>query len=44
MTPEQKELADKFTYNKGKLPWPVERGNCRKFGIQKHRFCLVLNV
>lgn len=37
MTPEQKELADKFTYNKGKLPWPVERGVIvESFGIQKH--------
>jgi septal ring factor EnvC (AmiA/AmiB activator) len=37
MTPEQKELGDKFTYNKGKLPWPVERGVIiENFGIQKH--------
>lgn len=26
MTPEARELAANFTRNKGKLPWPVERG------------------
>lgn len=37
MTPEQKELADNFTSNKGTLPWPVERGVItERFGKQKH--------
>ena len=37
MTPEQQLLADNFTQNKGKLPWPVERGVIvESFGIQKH--------
>lgn len=26
LTPEQQLLADNFTANKGKLPWPVEKG------------------
>ena len=26
LSPEAKELASQFTLNKGKLPWPVERG------------------
>ena len=26
LTPEQKALASSFTSNKGKLPWPVEKG------------------
>ena len=37
MTPEQKELAESFTNNKGTLPWPVERGVItERFGKQKH--------
>ena len=37
MTPEQKELAESFTNNKGILPWPVERGVITEgFGKQKH--------
>lgn len=37
MTPEQQLLADNFTQNKGKLPWPIERGVILEtFGIQKH--------
>ena len=37
MTPDQKELANNFTTNKGKLPWPVERGVITEsFGKQKH--------
>ena len=36
-TPEQKELAENFTTNKGTLPWPVERGVItERFGKQKH--------
>lgn len=37
MTPEQQELSDNFTSNKGKLPWPVERGVITgNFGRHKH--------
>ena len=37
LTPEEQELADNFTSNKGKLPWPVERGAIiERFGVQAH--------
>ena len=37
LTPEEQELADNFTANKGKLPWPVERGVIiERFGVQAH--------
>ena len=37
LTPEEKQLADNFSSNKGKLPWPVERGVIiERFGIQPH--------
>jgi len=37
MTPEEKKLALSFIDNKGKLPWPTERGIVvRKYGKQKH--------
>ncbi len=37
MTPEDKKLADGFTANKGKLPWPVGTGKLiKKFGKQPH--------
>ncbi len=37
LTPEDKKLADGFTANKGKLPWPVGTGKLiRKFGKQPH--------
>ena len=37
LTPEEQELADNFTSNKGKLPWPVERGVIiERFGLQAH--------
>ncbi len=36
-TPEQKLIGDSFSENKGKLPWPVERGIITShFGIQKN--------
>lgn len=37
MTAEDKALAASFTSNKGKLPWPVEKGMIVKsFGIHQH--------
>lgn len=37
MTAEAKELARNFTGNKGKLPWPVERGVVvTRFGTTQH--------
>lgn len=37
LTPEAKALAAKFESNKGKLPWPVNKGLVtRRFGVQKH--------
>ncbi|MGB3775883.1 MAG: peptidoglycan DD-metalloendopeptidase family protein [Leeuwenhoekiella sp.] len=37
LTPEARALADDFTSNKGKLPWPVESGRVyKKFGTSRH--------
>ncbi|MBA7517142.1 hypothetical protein ES705_09195 [subsurface metagenome] len=37
LTPEQKLIADNFRSNKGRLPWPTERGIItEKFGLQNH--------
>jgi len=37
LTPEEQQLSDNFSSNKGKLPWPVERGVIiERFGIQPH--------
>ncbi|MFO8054544.1 MAG: peptidoglycan DD-metalloendopeptidase family protein [Bacteroidales bacterium] len=37
LTPEQVELSDDFTSNKGKLPWPTKRGIVSsKFGRNAH--------
>ena len=37
MTPEEKLVASTFVANKGKLPWPTEKGIVvRKYGKQKH--------
>jgi septal ring factor EnvC (AmiA/AmiB activator) len=37
LTPEAKALANSFTANKGKLPWPVERGVITsRFGVHSH--------
>ena len=37
LTPETKALATRFEQNKGKLPWPVDRGLIvRRFGRQSH--------
>ncbi|MDH7446414.1 murein hydrolase activator EnvC family protein [Aquimarina sp. 2201CG14-23] len=37
LTPEDKKLADSFTANKGKFPWPVGTGKLtKKYGRQPH--------
>ena len=37
LTPEAKLVSDNFKANKGKLPWPVEKGNVSlRFGDQPH--------
>lgn len=37
MTPEEKNLSGGFANNRGKLPWPVDRGFISgKYGKQKH--------
>lgn len=37
LTPEEQQLSDNFNANRGKLPWPVDRGVIiERFGIQKH--------
>lgn len=39
LTPEAKELGNNFTASKGKLPWPVDKGEVvAKFGQQPHPF------
>ena len=39
LTPEAAELSDAFENNKGRLPWPVERGAIISgFGVQSHAY------
>jgi murein hydrolase activator len=44
-TPEIKILSDGFASNKGKLPWPVQKGTIsRKFGTQPHPIVQSLTI
>jgi septal ring factor EnvC (AmiA/AmiB activator) len=37
LTPEQKLIGDDFSVNKGRLPWPVEKGIITShFGVHQH--------
>jgi septal ring factor EnvC (AmiA/AmiB activator) len=37
LTPEEKLISDNFAANKGKLPWPIERGVISEtFGVHQH--------
>ena len=37
LTPEEKRLADNFVSNRGRLPWPTERGTIvERFGTHDH--------
>jgi murein hydrolase activator len=37
LTPEEKLIGDNFSGNKGRLPWPVEKGTITNhFGVHKH--------
>jgi septal ring factor EnvC (AmiA/AmiB activator) len=37
LTPEQKLISDDFSINRGRLPWPVEKGIITNhFGVHKH--------
>lgn len=45
LTPEAKIMADNFRANKGKLPWPVEKGTVYlRFGDQPHPLYKTLTV
>lgn len=37
LTPAEKQLSESFAANKGKLPWPIERGMISEtFGVHQH--------
>ena len=45
LTPEAKVIADNFRANKGKLPWPVERGTVTlRYGDQPHPIYPTLTI
>ncbi len=45
MTPEQKLIAGKLEQNKGRLPWPVERGIItERFGVHAHAVLKTVQV
>ena len=45
LTPEEKRLAAQFTSNKGKLPWPVEKGFVSTYyGKQPHPIYKALTI
>ena len=45
LTPEEKLLGKRFVDNKGKLPWPVEKGTVTgKFGKQQHSILSTVQI
>lgn len=45
LTPEARELGNNFTANKGKLPWPIDKGEITAyFGEQPHPFLQGIKV
>jgi septal ring factor EnvC (AmiA/AmiB activator) len=45
LTPEEKLISDNFQGNKGKLPWPVERGVITgRYGVHRHAVLKQLTV
>jgi len=45
LTPEARELGNNFAANKGKLPWPVDKGEITaRFGEQPHPFLSGIKV
>ncbi|MBS1772835.1 MAG: peptidoglycan DD-metalloendopeptidase family protein [Bacteroidetes bacterium] len=45
LTPEANALSASFESNRGRLPWPVEKGNISgRFGVHKHAIAEKVNV
>jgi septal ring factor EnvC (AmiA/AmiB activator) len=45
LTPEERLISDNFQGNKGKLPWPVERGVItQKYGVHPHQVLKQVNI
>lgn len=45
LTPEMKIVSDDFTQNKGRLPWPIERGVItERYGKHRHAVLKKVNV